>query len=214
MKRGIAVNNRVVIIGAGGHAKVIADIVVKNEDILLGFLDDNKAKDTMVISNYKVIGKVCDCVKIQEANPEIKFVIAIGDNKKRSEVSKKYNLLYYTAIHLSATIAIDVSIQEGTVVMANAVINPNTKIGKHCIINTGAIIEHDNKIGDFTHISPNATLAGTVEIGSYTHIGAGATIRNNIKIGTDVVIGAGAVVVKNIEKPGTYVGVPARKLEK
>ncbi len=206
-------NNKVVIIGAGGHAKVIADIVVNNNDILLGFLDDNKAKDTMIISNYKVIGKICDCVKIQKADPEIKFVIAIGDNKKRSEISKKYNLLYYTAVHPNATIAIDVSIQDGTVVMANAAINPNTKIGKHCIINTGAIIEHDNKIGDFTHISPNATLAGTVEIGSYTHIGASATVRNNIKIGTDVVIGAGAVVVKDIKEPGTYVGVPAKNKE-
>ena len=206
-------NSKVVIIGAGGHAKVIADLVIKNNDILVGFLDDNIKKNTNIIDSNKVIGKICECSEIQKKNPEIKFVIAIGNNYMRKEISNRYNLLYYTLIHPSAIIGINTTICEGTVIMANTVINPNTIIGKHCTINTGAIIEHDNKIGDFVHISPNATLTGTVSIGDYTHIGAGAIIKNNIKIGSDIIIGAGAVAVKEIEEPGTYVGVPAKKIK-
>src|SRR5262249_20302521 len=98
------------------------------------------------------------------------------------------------------------------VVMANVVINPNTKIGVHSIINTGAIIEHDNHIGDFVHVSPNATLCGTVSVGNGTHIGASVTVKNNISICGDCKIGIGAAVVKDIVEPGTYVGVPARSM--
>ena len=97
--------------------------------------------------------------------------------------------------------------------MANACINSSARIGKHCIINTGAIIEHDNIIENFVHISPNSALGGTVRIGENTHIGIGSVVKNNITICKNCTVGAGAVVVKNIEKEGTYIGVPAKKLE-
>lgn len=141
----------------------------------------------------------------------LEFIIAIGDNKKREKISHSPNLKLYTAIHPSAQIGLDVEIQEGTVIMANACINSSAKIGKHCIINTGAIIEHDNIIEDFVHISPNVALGGTVKIGKSTHVGIGSTIKNNITICENCKIGAGAVVVKNILEEGTYVGVPARE---
>lgn len=206
-------NKNVVIIGAGGHAKVIADIIVKSGDRVYGFLDDNKDVGTTIIESYAVIGKIEDCVELQDANKELSFVIAIGSNNIRKNISKEYGTLnYYTAIHPTATIAMQVSIAEGSVVMANAVINPNTTIGKHCIINTGTIVEHDNVIQDYVHLSPNATLCGTVSIGECTHIGAGAIVKNNTSVTGDCVVGAGAVVVKNIEERGTYVGVPAKKI--
>ena len=141
----------------------------------------------------------------------LEFIIAIGDNKKREEISHSPNLKFYTAIHPSAQIGLDVEIQEGTVIMANACINSSAKIGKHCIINTGAIIEHDNIIEDFVHISPNVALGGTVKIGESTHVGIGSIVKNNITICKNCTIGAGAVVVKNIIEEGTYVGVPARE---
>ena len=206
--------HKVIVLGAGGQAKVIADIIIKNNDLLLGFLDDNKEKNTNIISDYKVIGKFDDCIEIQEKNSEIEFVIAIGDNKDRMKIAQKYNLSYYTAIHPNAVIGMNAKIKEGTVIMANAVINPDASIGRHCIINTGVIVEHDNEIEDFVHLSPNSTLAGTVRVGCCTHIGAGSTIRNNINIGSNIVIGAGTVVVKDMEEPGTYIGVPASKLIK
>ena len=206
-------NKNVVIIGAGGHAKVIADIIIKSGDEVVGFLDDNIKKDTIIIGNYKVIGKIEDCIKIQEDNKDFYFIIAIGNNHTRKEIAEKYSLNYYIAIHPTAVIGMQVQIEKGTVIMANVCINPSAKIGKHCIINTGAIVEHDNEIKDFVHISPNATLCGTVKVGDCTHLGAGSTIKNNITITDNCIIGAGSVVVKNIEEEGTYVGVPAKKIK-
>lgn len=202
---------KVVIIGAGGHAKVIADIIQKSQDILLGFLDDNLEKGKKVVCDYKVLGKLEDCLKLKEKNNEIQFIIAIGSNLIRKKIAEKYKLNYYTAIHPSAQIGLEVKIKEGTVVMANACINSCAKIGKHSIINTGAIIEHDNIIENFVHISPQAALAGTVKVGENTHVGIGAIIKNNTGICSNCTIGAGAVVVKDIIEEGTYVGVPARK---
>ncbi len=210
-------NKNVVIIGAGGHAKVIADIIDKSKDIVVGFLDDNKTKGDIIIKEkqYRVIGKIDDCTKIQLKYPEMEFVIAIGNNKVRKQIAERYeNLKFYTAIHPSGQIALDVEIGEGTVIMANTSINTSAKIRRHCIINTGAIVEHDNILEDYVHVSPNATLCGTVQIGELTHIGAGTTVRNNISICHDCIIGAGSVVVKNINEPSTYIGIPARKMIK
>ena len=205
-------SRKVVINGAGGHAKVIADIIIKSGDEVVGFLDDNIEKDTIVIDNYKVIGKTEDCLKLKE-DKELYFIIAIGNNFTRKDIAEKYNLNYYTAIHPTAVIGMHVHIDKGTVIMANSCINSSTIIGKHCIINTGAIVEHDNSIKDFVHISPNATLCGTVIVGECTHIGAGSVIKNNITITNNCIIGAGAVVVKDIEKNGIYVGVPAKLIK-
>lgn len=205
-------SKKVVIIGAGGHAKVIADIIIKSGDEVVGFLDDNIEKDTIIIDDYKVIGKTEECLKLKE-DKELYFIIAIGNNFIRKDIAEKYNLNYYTAIHPTAIIGIQVQIEEGTAIMANACINPNAKIGKHCIINTGAIVEHDNIIDDYVHISPNATLCGTVTVEEGTHIGAGSVVKNNVTITNNCTIGAGGVVVKDIEESGTYVGVPANKIK-
>ncbi|MDD2375994.1 MAG: acetyltransferase [Clostridia bacterium] len=202
-------NKKVIIIGASGHAKVIADIVIKNEDILLGFLDDNLTGEVI---GYSILGKTLDLDKFK--NNEIQFIIGIGNNITRKEISTKYNLNYYTAIHPSAVISNNVEIQEGTAIMANAVINISSKIGKHCIINTGSIIEHDNILKDYVHISPNATLSGTVTIGECTHIGTSASIKNNINICDNVVVGVGGVVVKDINESGVYIGMPTSQVKK
>ena len=204
-------HKKVIIIGAGGHAKVIADIIEKSGDEVVGFLDDNKENGANVIKNYKVIGGSNNRFAMAITKENVEFVIAIGDNQKRKEISNSPNLKFYTAIHPSAQIGLDVRIEEGTVIMANSCINSSAKIGKHCIINTGAIIEHDNIIEDYVHISPNATLGGTVKIGESTHVGIGSIVKNNITICKNCTIGAGAVVVKNILEEGTYVGVPARE---
>lgn len=210
-------HKKVVIIGAGGHAKVIADIIQKSEDIVYGFLDDNLKKGTIILNNenLKVIGDLNSRFTLPITQPELEFVIAIGDNNRRKEIAetKIPNIKYYTAIHPSANIALDVSIGEGTVVMANACINASTKIGKHCIINTASVIEHDNLINNYVHISPNATLCGTVKVGECTHVGAGVTIKNNINITDKCIIGAGAIVVNDINEQGTYIGVPAKKIK-
>ena len=203
------VSRDVIIIGAGGHAKVIADIVLKCNDNLLGFLDDNKPKNDIVLG-YPILGKVDDILSY--ANKAV-FIIGIGDNYIRKSISGKYNVTWHTAIHPSAIIGVDAAFGEGTVVMANAVINVSAKIGRHCIINTGAIVEHDNLISDYAHISPNAALGGMVNIGECTHIGIGASVKNNITVAADCVVGADAAVVKDIAESGVYVGVPARRMD-
>ncbi len=198
----------VIIIGAGGHAKVIADIILCSGDNLIGFLDDDKKKqDKTIYKGHKVIGRIADFRKYEDGY----FIIAIGDNNVRAKIADWLDAKIYTAIHPKATIADTVEIGEGTAVMAGAVINADTKIGRHCIINTSCSIDHDNMIDDFVHISPGAHLAGKVYIGNYSWICAGATIINNINIRNDVIIGAGATVIENINHPGTYIGTPARR---
>lgn len=207
-------NKDVVIIGASGHGKVIADIIIKSGDNVVGFLDDNiDLQNKKVFLDKSVIGLVADCETIQEKNQEYFFVVGIGNNYIRKEIFEKYRLNYYTAIHPSAIISNQVQIGKDTVIMANAVINANVFIGENCIINTGSIIEHDNKIENNVHISPNATLCGTVTVGELTHIGASVTVKNNINICKECIIGAGAVVVKDIISSGTYIGVPVKKIK-
>ena len=201
-------NQSVVIVGASGHGKVVADIIRKSGDHVIGFLDDNEKLPQKFIG-ISVLGKVDQYYKYRNA----KFVIAIGNAKIREQIAQKLDgVKWYTAIHPTTVISeIDTIIEEGTVIMANAVINAGATVGKHCIINTGAIVEHDNRLGDYVHVSVGAKLAGTVSVGKSTWIGIGASVSNNLHICEDCMIGAGAVVIKNIEEPGTYVGVPAER---
>jgi len=201
-------NQSVVIIGASGHGKVVADIVIENGDKVLGFLDDNPNLPEKFVG-FPVLGTIDEYKKYSDA----RFIVAIGNATIREKIANKLeNVAWYMAIHPAAVISkLDTVIDDGTVVMANAVVNPGARIGRHCIINTGAIVEHDNRLEDYVHVSVGAKLAGTVSVGKSTWIGIGASVSNNLNICADCMIGAGAVVVKNIKEAGTYVGVPARK---
>lgn len=197
--------NRLVIIGASGHGKVIADIAVKcgYQDIV--FLDDNeKVKEC---AGFPVIGKVSDAMTMNDDK-----IVAIGNAEIREIIQNKLSNLV-TLIHPNAVVSRRVEIGEGTVIMAGAVINSDVIIGKGCIINTGASVDHDCKIGDFVHVSVGAHVAGTASIGRNTWVGAGATVSNNVSICGHCMIGAGAVVVNDVVNSGTYVGVPVRKIK-
>lgn len=198
--------NKLIVIGAGGHGKVIADIAMRNGYQRICFVDDNVKGDVI---GFPVVGTIADIEALDDGKTD--FVIGIGNNAVRKEIAQSNRVNWVSLIHPSAQIAFNANIEEGTVVMANAAVNVCASIGRHCIINTGAVVEHDNVLQDYVHISPNAALAGTVFVGTLTHIGIGATVNNNIKICDGSVIGAGAVVTKTIEQRGTYFGVPARK---
>lgn len=199
---------KVIIIGGGGHARVIADCVLKSGDCLLGFLDDNLPAGEEILG-FPVLGNTASF----DNYPEAEFIIGIGNAGVRETIAEKLkDVRFYTAIHPTAVIGLGVTIGEGSCVLANAVVNAGAVVGKHCILNTASVVEHDNKLSDFVHISPTAALAGTVTVGKSTHIGAGAKVRNNIDICADVTVGVGGVVVRSITESGVYVGVPAGKV--
>ncbi len=193
---------RLIIIGASGHGKVVADIAALNgyQDII--FLDDDET--IKACTGYPVVGKSSDA-------PEGAVFVAVGNKEVRKKFMERYNgRTQPVLVHPKATVARGVRIGKGSVVMAGAVINPGTMIGKGCIINTNSAIDHDCEIGDFVHVSVGSHLSGTVTVGKGTWIGAGATVSNNVAICGGCMIGAGAAVIKDIDKPGTYVGVPAK----
>ena len=198
--------NRLVIVGAGGHGKVIADIAIKIGYIDIVFIDDTAVGDCL---GYPIVG-TCEIIdRLDESRND--FVIAVGNNKIRRRIAEQHHRVNWVSlIHPSAQIGADVKIGAGTVIMANAVLNSCSTVGKHCIINTSSVIEHDNVLGDYVHISPKAALGGTVRIGDDTHIGIGAVVRNNITVCGDCTVGAGAVVIKDITESATYIGVPAK----
>lgn len=197
---------QLIIIGASGHGKVVADIAKKSGYNVISFLDDNDSISEC--NGYKVIGKTNDYIEY-----DCDFFVAIGNSKVRKKILQKLldaNKFVATLIHPNAIIGENVEIGMGSVIMAGAVINPSTIIGNGCIINTCASVDHDNEIGDYVHVSVGSHLAGTVKVKNNTWIGVGATVSNNINICENCMIGAGAVVVKNIEEEGTYIGVPAK----
>lgn len=196
---------KLVIIGASGHGKVIADIAIKNGYTDIIFLDDDE--NNKECAGFPVVGKVSKATEIDGDK-----IVAIGNAKIRKKIQNNLNNVV-TLIHPNAIISRRVQIGTGSVVMAGAVINSDTIIGKGCIINTSSSVDHDCCVGDYVHVSVGTHVAGTVEIGNRVWIGAGSVIKNNLYVCCDCMIGAGAVVIDSITIPGTYVGCPTRRVK-
>ncbi|MDO5971152.1 NeuD/PglB/VioB family sugar acetyltransferase [Flavivirga aquimarina] len=210
--------NRVLVIGASGHAKVIIDIIKKQAEYeILGLIDSYKKKGT-IIGGHKVLGTENDLSKIIEANNIYGGIIAIGDNWTRKKLYKEIaftltNFKFITVIHPDAIIGENVTLGEGTAVMAGVVINSDATIGKQCIINTKSSIGHDVTLKDFCSIAPGVTIGGEVVIGKCSAISLGANIIECVKVGKHSVIGAGALVNTNISNCKTAFGVPAKEIK-
>ncbi|WP_342613890.1 acetyltransferase [Peribacillus frigoritolerans] len=203
---------RIVIVGEGGHSKVIKDIIESIKEFeLLGYLDDKYQEK--LVKDQLFFAPLSTVSHLLEYFTDLKFIIAIGDNHVRKDIVHRLKIpasFYVTLQHPSSIISSSAQIGVGTVIMPNAVINADAKIGHHSIINTGAVIEHDNDIGNFVHISPHATLTGAVNVDEGTHVGAGSTLIPNVNIGEWSVIGAGATVINNIPSHSLAVGTPAK----
>ena len=198
--------NRLIIIGASGHGKVVADIAVLNGYKDIVFLDDDENVKTC--AEWPVIGKSKDA-------PEGELFVAIGNTKIRKQLMEYYKgRKFPTLVHPDAVIAKDTKIGDGSVVMAGGVVNSGAQIGTGCIVNTSSSIDHDCRIGNYVHIAVGAHVCGTVTIEGCTWVGAGSTISNNVSICEACIIGVGTVVVKNIVESGTYIGVPAKLMRK
>lgn len=208
--------DRILLYGAGGHSKVVIDVIEKEGRYeIAGIIDDKHEMHGRSYCGYRVIGGF-DRLKEKDCK-NCKIIIAIAYNNIRENLYKRVELLGYefvSAIHPSAQIARDALINHGTMIMANAVINTSTKIGKCVVINTGAIIEHDCKIGDFSHIASGAHIAGAVTVSKSSFIGIGSSIIEFARIGENSVIGAGAVVIDDIPSNVTAVGIPAKVIKR
>lgn len=194
------------IIGAGGHSKVIIDIIreLGNYNII-GIYDDNKTGN---FSGIKIIGKIAEINITSDY-----FIIGIGNDKIRKKIAEEYNQLKWaTLIHPKTIISKTSTIKEGTVICAGAIIQTEVIIGKHCIINTNCNIDHESIISDYCSICPSSTICGQVKVGESSFIGANSTVIQTIEIGKECIIGAGTVVIRNIPNNSKVVGNPARNI--
>lgn len=192
------------LIGAGGHAKVIIEIL-EEQDLSVGGIQDPNP-NIKSLFDYEVYKELL--TPIDDKNDRV--IISIGNNSIRKRIAANSEFMFTSAIHKHACISKRATIGEGSVVMAGVSINSCVEIGKHAIINTNASIDHDCKLGDYVHISPNAVLAGNVRVGEGTHIGIGACVIQGVTIGKWCTIGAGSVIIKDIPDGSTVVGNPGR----
>jgi UDP-perosamine 4-acetyltransferase len=207
-------NNKLVLVGGGGHCKVVIDMLVKEDKYeIVGITDIRNIGNT--VFNVPIIGEDSILAEIFQ-NGVTNALITIGsvkNNEFRKQLYNKVKQLGFkliTVIHPQAIIGFNVKIEEGSVVLASSVINADTRIGSNCIINTGSIIEHECIIGDHVHISPGVKIAGGVSIGDKSFIGIGSTVIQGVNIGKNVTIGAGSVVINDIPDNVVALGVPAK----
>lgn len=205
-----------IILGAGGHAKVLIDALRLRSVEVLGVTDADPGKKGQLLLGVSVIGGDEEIMKYPSET--IRLVnglgsVGVGSNRGRLfEHFKSDGYQFANVIHPSAIIAPDVILSEAVQVMAGAIIQTGSHIGKNVIINTRAAVDHDCHVGDHAHISPGVTFSGGVLVGENTHVGTGATVIENIRIGCNCLVAAGAVVVRNVPDGAKVAGVPAREI--
>jgi sugar O-acyltransferase (sialic acid O-acetyltransferase NeuD family) len=200
----------IVILGCGGHGRVVADVARACGRSVTGFLDTH-TKQGQFVGGLKILGGDA-CLDDATFVAAHEFVVAIADQQGRRRlvtlVEEKHGVLA-TLVHPSAVIAPDVRIGDGTVVMAGSVVNPGAVLGSFVIVNTGATVDHDCQLADGVHIAPGAHLAGAVTCGVDAFVGLGALVIQGRRIGARAVVGAGAVVIADVPDGVTVVGCPA-----
>lgn len=206
----------VLIIGAGGHGRVVLDILrlaAENEPV--GFIDADPSLAGTKVGGLPVLGPVNLLGKLQRQGVAA-AVVAIGDNRTRAgyaQAAIQAGLQLINAIHPSAVLSETVKLGRNIVIAAGAIVNPDAEIGDSAIINTAAVVEHECKIGPAVHICPGVLLAGRVTVGEGAMIGIGARILPCLSIGAGAIVGAGAVVIEDVPAWATVVGVPAKVIK-
>ena len=205
---------KLVIWGASGHALVVADIIrLQAEYEIIGFLDDvNPDRKNAIFCGSRILGGREQLVRLREQGVD-HIILGFGDCNARLKLSKLVRELGFslaTVIHPGATVAVDVSIGAGTVIVAGSVVNPGARIGENVIINTCASVDHECFIEDGVHIAPGVCLGGRVRVGRAAWVGIGSTVKEGVHIGPGSLIGAGAIVLSDIPGGVVAYGVPAR----
>lgn len=206
----------IVVVGGGGHAKVVLSILKKLKSfIVLGYTD---LKDNGMLLGTPFLGSDSGLSSVASAHAGLNAVIAVGQvglGTLRHELWRRMQfigLTYPEIISPRATVNEEVIVGEGVVVMDGAVINPGSKIGRGTIVNSNSTIEHDVMLDEWVHVAPGATISGGVKVGRFSMIGVGATVIEGVSIPANSIVGAGATVVHDLSEPGVYVGCPARRI--
>ena len=205
----------VIVVGGGGHAKVLVSTLLLCRRNILGFVDLNPAAPPLL--GISCLGS--DAAVLLHAPDDVRLVNGVGSTgstASRQDVYDRFTREGYcfaTVRHPSAVIAPEVQIEDGAQIMAGVILQSGSSVGANAIVNTGAIIDHDCVVGAHAHIAPRAVLSGGVRVGSGAHIGTGACIIQRVSIGAASVVGAGAVVIKDVPPGITTVGVPAKIIE-
>ncbi|WP_027624877.1 acetyltransferase [Clostridium lundense] len=204
---------KIVLIGAGGHCKVIIDIIKSTNKYEIIGITDNEKKGYLL--DIPIIGNDDVLSDIYSKGVKNAFICigALNDMKIREKIFNNLKSIGFKLPilkHKNSIVSLYAEIGEGNCIMAGAIINAGARIESNCIINTASIIEHDCKIGFNCHISPNASIGGNVTIGHNSHIGIGSIIIQNVNIGSNVTIGAGSVVINNIDNDKLVVGIPGK----
>ncbi|MBZ5647590.1 MAG: acetyltransferase [Acidobacteriia bacterium] len=206
---------KIFIYGAGGHGKVVADILLAAHVPVAGFVDDSPALKGTKVLGFPVLGD--GAWLIERARSESMAVaLGIGANQARCKVAERCTaagIEVLVAVHPTASVAPTVQLGKGTVVMATAAINADARLGLGVIVNTGAVVEHDVVIGDYAHVSPNSALGGGASLGAMSQLGIGATVLPGIHVGSGTTVGAGAVVTRDVGPELVVVGIPAKPLK-
>ena len=192
----------IVVIGAGGHAKVLISTLTARGFSIAAVFDDDDAKWGLDAQGTRV-GRI-------ERKRGGNGVIGIGDNARRREMARTLSFEWRTVVHPSAFVHPSARLGRGTVVFAGAVVQPDAVIGDHVIVNTGATVDHDCVVGDYAHLAPGAHLAGSVQVGEGAFLGIGSVVIPGVRIGDWSTLGAGAVAIRDVEDGVVAVGVPAR----
>jgi UDP-perosamine 4-acetyltransferase len=205
-----------IVLGAGGHARVLVDALLGAGLPVRGLTDADPAKTGSAVLGLPVLGGDEEVLAL--APEAVLLVNGIGSvrvsasRRKLFEDFKKRGYFFERVIHPSAIVAPDAVLAEGAQIMAGAVLQTGCRIGENAIINTRAAVDHDCVIGSHVHISPGVTLCGNVEVGEGSHIGAGATVIQGVRIGRNCMVAAGAVVIRDIPDGATVAGLPAKEM--
>ena len=207
---------KLVVFGAGGHAKVVIDIIEQQGDYeIAGLLDDDPKHQGKQVFGYPVLGTRAELPALLSARLR-HAIVTIGDNASRAAVAAhldRHGWRFASAVHPRASIGRGVNIGPGSVVMAGCVINADAHVGAQVIVNTGATVDHDCRIEDAVHIAPGCHLCGRVSVGQGSLVGAGTTVTPNVRIGNRVAVGAGSTVIRDVADDAKIFGSPARPLD-
>lgn len=199
----------VVVLGAGGHAKVVISTLQASGWTVAAAYDDDENKWGRTVLGVPVLGGIANMEEPERA------VIALGSGSARERLAARFpRTEWITAVHPRAWVHDSVVLGAGTVIFAAAVVQPESTIGRHAIVNTGATVDHDCVIGDFVHLAPGCHLAGGVHVGRMAFLGIGSSVLPGRRIGDGAILGAGAVAIRDVENGATAVGVPARTLRR